>query len=108
MEVSKLQQAKSLKTAALWSIFGTFLFILPGLIFWIITLIKIISYPQDVNSPNSKTAPVVVFVLFNIFFIGAFLIIGYANREIVSETVKISSNKEFSGEKEAEEQENWD
>lgn len=107
MEVSKLQQAKSLKTAALWSIFGTFLFILPGLIFWIITLIKIISYPQDVNSPNSKTAPVVVFVLFNIFFIGAFLIIGYANREIMSETVKTSNNN---GNKEdtQEEQENWD
>ena len=105
MEAYKLKEAKSLKTAALWSIFGSFLFILPGLIFWVVTLIKILSYPQDVNSPNSKTAPVVLFVLFNPFFIGTFIIIAYAKKEIAFETEKLA-NKENKEDKE--EQENWD
>lgn len=106
--IHRLQKAQSLKTSAIWSIVGTILFILPGLIAWFVTLCKIISYPKDEASLNSKSGPIICLLFFNLFFwIGSFLVISYANREIMYQLTKIN-NKDDKDVKEEKEEEDWD
>lgn len=69
--IEYIKQLNSIKACTIWSLVGLLLFIIPGLVFSIITFVKLLTYSR----PNSKnnSLRIVTAVLYWIFFLPGFI-----------------------------------